>query len=206
MNGTMQMLGIIVDGHWRLGIGDHNVIGWSTVAAYLIAAWLCGAYARRADRISPVVRFRWHRSFWWSLAAVMLLMGINKQLDLQNWLTAVGRQLARTQGWHDQRRTIQIWFVAGIASISLILLTWLGWAFRRDWRQHGLALFGIVSLVTFVMVRAASFHHVDEFLSWRPAGVKFRWMLEIGGIACVGTSALIGILRCAKQAAGATNS
>jgi hypothetical protein len=201
-----QILGVIVNGHWRPGIGDPTFMGWLTVAGYLIAAGLCGACAWRAERVSPADQFRQHRVFWWGLAVFMLLMGINKQLDLQSWFTAVGKQLAQTQGWYSQRRTFQMWFTASIAISGLILLMWLGWIFRRLWRQHGLALFGIVFLVTFIIIRAASFHHVEEFLDWQPAGFRMNWVLEIGVIACIGTSALISILRRTRKTSKTTKS
>ena len=86
----------------------------------------------------------------------------------------VGKQLAKTEGWYAQRRTFQMWFVAGIAISGLLLLMRLGWTFRRVWRQYGLALFGIVFLVTFVIVRAASFHRVERFLGWQPAGFRLN--------------------------------
>ena len=201
-----QILSVIVNSHWRPVIGDHTFMRWLTVAGYLIAAGFCGACAWRAERVSPADQLRQHRAFWCGLAAFMLLMGINKQLDLQSWFTAVGKQLAQAQGWYSQRRTFQMWFTAGIAISGLILLMWLGWTFRRLWRQYGLALFGIVFLVTFIIIRAASFYHVEEFLGWQPAGFRMNWVLEIGSIACIGASALISILRQARKTSKTTNS
>ncbi len=205
-SGMTQILGVMVNGHWRPGIGDPTLIGWLTVAGYLIAAGFCGACAWRADRVSLADRFRQHRVFWWGLAVIMLLMAINKQLDIQSWFTMVGKQLAKAGGWYSLRRTFQIWFIAGIALSGLIFLMWLSWTFRLRWRQYGLALFGIVFLVSFVIIRAASFHHVEQFLGWQSAGFRMNWILEIGGIACVGTSALISILSGARKTTKTTNS
>jgi hypothetical protein len=180
-------------------------MGWTIAAAYLVAAGLCAAYARRADRVCAADRFRLHRPFWWTLAAIMLLLGINKQLDLHTLLTSVGRQLARSQGWYTHRQTFQMWFVAGIAIAGLILLIWLGWTFRRMRRQYALPLFGILFLFAFVVVRAASFHHVDAILGWRPGGVRMYWVLELGGIACIAAAALMGIFRCCRPTAKTTH-
>ena len=201
----MQILSIIVNGHWRPGIGDPTIMGWTIAVAYLVAAGLCAAYARRPERVCAAARFGLHRPFWWALAAIMLLLGINKQLDLHTLLTTVGRQLARPQGWYTHRERFQLWFVAGIAIGGLILLIWLARTFRRAWRQYVLPLFGIVLLFAFVLTRAASFHHVDAILGWRPGGVRMYWVLELGGIVCVGASALMGILRRCGQTAKVTN-
>ncbi len=195
----MQILGVIVNGHWRPGIGDPTIMGWLAAVAYLTAAGLCGAYARRADRISATDRFGLHRPFWWSLAVIMLLMGVNKQLDIQSWFALVARRVALAQGWYSQREAFRIWVVAELALAGIVLLTWLGWALRRVWRQYALTLLGIALLAAFVVVRAAPMDHVEKSLGWWPAGTLMNWILEIGGIACVGISALAGVLRCREQ-------
>ena len=197
----MRILSIMVNGHWQPGIGDPTIMGWTIAVAYLAAAGFCAAYARRADRISATDRFHLHRPFWWTLAAIMLLLGINKQLDLQILLTSVGRQLARTQGWYSHRQTFQMWFVVGISVLGLLMLTWLGWTFRRVRRQYAVPLCGIIFLFAFVVVRAASFNHVDAILGRRPGGARMYCVLELGGIVCVGAAALMGILRCCRQTA-----
>jgi len=49
---------------------------------------------------------------------------------------------------------------------------------------------GLVFLLTFIVVRAISFHHVDMFLRSRIAGVKLNWFLELTGIFLVLLAAL----------------
>jgi hypothetical protein len=46
---------------------------------------------------------------------------------------------------------------------------------------------GLGFLMTFVAVRAASFHHVDQWL--RHGVVRLNWALELGGIALIAFSA-----------------
>ena len=41
----VQILGIIVNGHWMTGIGDPTFKGWLITAAYLIASRLVGISA-----------------------------------------------------------------------------------------------------------------------------------------------------------------
>lgn len=197
----MQILSVIVNGHWRPGIGDPTFMGWLITAAYLIASGLCGVCAWRTDRISPIYRSRHHCAFLWCLAMAMLLMGVNKQLDFQCWIIAVGKEMALAQGWYSQRRIFQMWLIAGIMISGLILLIWLGWKLKRLWRQYGLALFGILLLITFVIIRAAPLSHVAEFRSWQPVGGVINSILELTGIGLVGISALMGIIRSTKQAA-----
>ena len=201
----IRILSVIVNGHWRPGIGDPTFIGWLITAAYLTTSVFCGICARRTDRISLISRSRHHRLFWWSLAVIMLMMGINKQLDLQCLFIAIIKKMAINQGWYSQRRIFQMWFVAGIAIFGLVLLTWLGWKLKRLWRQYGLALFGILLLITFVTIRAAPLNRVAGFPCWQPVMGLINSILELAGIALVGISALMSIYRGTTQAAKITD-
>jgi hypothetical protein len=89
----------IRDGQWRPGIGDPTPLGWATVVAYLAASWAC-CRAAAAERRSAHRGRNSTRPFWSSLGLLLLLLGLNKQLDLQSALTAFGRRLAREQGWY----------------------------------------------------------------------------------------------------------
>lgn len=191
----VRILCVIVNGNWKPGIGDPTLIGWLITAAYLITFVLCGICAWRADRISPISRSRHYRIFWWSLAVIMLIMGINKQLDLQCLFIAVIKKMAVNQRWYSQRQIIQVWFIAGMVIFGLILLTWLGWKFRRLWRQCGFALFGILLLITFIAIRVAPLNLIAEFRNWQPALGVINFVLELAGIGLVGISALMGIIR-----------
>jgi hypothetical protein len=192
----MRFLGVIVNGRWQPGIGDPSFMGWLITAAYLIVSFFCGIYARRTYRICSV-KFGRHRIFWWSLAAVMLLMGINKQLDFQCLLISIIKKMAQNQQWYSQRQILQVWFIVGVAIFGLILLIWLGWEFRRFWRQYGLVLLGILLLITFIIIRAAPVHYLNKFIGWQP-GVVINSVLEISGIVLIGISALMGIIRRTK--------
>jgi len=206
IRGMVRILSVIVNGHWRPGIGDPTFMGWLITAAYLIVSVLCGVCAWRTDRISPISRFRHHCAFWWCLAVAMLLMGINKQLDIQCLFIAVIKKIALNQGWYSQHQTLQVWFIACIAIFGLVLLIWLGWKLKGLWRQYGLALFGILLLITFVIIRAAPLNHVAGFYGWQPVIGLINSILELAGIGLVGISALMGIYRGTKQAAKITES
>jgi hypothetical protein len=132
-------------------------------------------------------------------------MGVNKQLDFQCWIIVVGKELALAQGWYSQRRIFQMWFIVGVAISGLILLIWLGWKLKRQWRQYGLALVGILLLITFVAIRAAPLDQVAGFRGWQPAMRLINTILELAGIGLVGISALMGIYRVTKQAAKITD-
>jgi hypothetical protein len=112
-------------------------------------------------------------------------LGINKQLDLQSALTEAGRVLARYQGWFEQRQLVQLAFIALVAIICLIAaITLLLWT-RGAPIPTRLALMGTTMVLGFVLIRAASFHHVDQFIGQRILGLRWNWILEMSGISLV---------------------
>lgn len=195
----MHITASIVNVELKLGSSDPTIMEWLTAAAFIVAALLCGAYALCAESTTPSHKLRRHRAFWWSLAVILLLLGINKQLDLQSWLTAAGRQMARNQGWYSHRRNLQILFVASFTSVGFVIVMLAGWKMRHTWRQSWLALLGVMALMAFVIVRASSFHYLDQILILQPAGFSLRTILELGGIGCIGISAAGGLTHYRKK-------
>jgi hypothetical protein len=67
-------------------------------------------------------------------------------------------------------------------------------ALRRLVQEHGsdlrLPLVGVFVVTSFVVIRAASFHHVDAFLHSRVADFRMNWLLELGGIGIIMVGAL----------------
>ncbi len=185
------MFGVTVNGRWHPGIGDPTVLGWVTVAAYLLAAVGCTMAARREPKLGPVDRdgVRVYSRFWLVLAVLLVALGINKQLDLQTFVTQVGRDLLRESGLYQDRRGLQVVFISAVALTCLIGLFGFSWAARRRLRTRWPAVAGMIFILGFVTIRAASFHHIDAFLGGRIGGMKWNWILELGGISAVAVSA-----------------
>jgi len=177
-------------GHWRPTIGDPSLMGWFTVGAYVAGAILAFWAARPhpANDRRPVV-------FWGAVGLLMVLLAINKQLDLQTLLTEIGRQTARYQGWMEQRRSVQFWFIVGFSILATA--GFLGFVFfMRNWfRRFMLAFIGLFVLLSFIIIRAASFHHVDQFLNVRILHLRMNWILELSGIFIVLAAAVADIRR-----------
>jgi cytochrome bd-type quinol oxidase subunit 2 len=176
-------------GHWSPGIGDPGLMGWLTVAAYFLAAWLCWR-ARHAALESARPAARQSAMLWALFAVGLVLLGLNKQLDLQSAITEMGRMLARSQGWYANRRPVQMAFIAAVALSATLGFALLLLAARQELRRMLLALTGIAGLGCFIVIRAASFHHVDQFIHFSIAGLRMNWLLELGGIGLVVLGAL----------------
>lgn len=167
-------------GTWSPGIGDPTVGGWLTVILYFVAAW-------RAFRTRRwlAVRARSERRTWWILGVLLVALGINKQLDLQSALTEFGRMLATEQGWYERRGEVQRTFIVVIALLFGAGMVGLVLAMRRAPKPTRVAVGGLCLVFAFVVIRAASFHHVDYFLRSVWLGVRVNWVLEIAGILII---------------------
>jgi hypothetical protein len=219
-------------GDWSPGIGDPTITGWVTVVAYFVGSYLCWL-AFRVERVrrgrpgnGPSaflnglgILFRGLRkrgpgvpaqdkvpALWAGLALMLLLLGLNKQLDLQTLFTDIGRLMAKDEGWYADRRFFQLVFIVALACAGVVVMRGL-WRFARGHlRDMRLALMGAVGLTCFVAIRAASFHHFDIFIGSEVAGLTFNAILEIGAISliCVGAARQIFGLAAAPEPVRAT--
>ena len=182
-------------GSWSPQIGDPSVMGWLTVLLYFYAAHRCFRLARNravklVDRETTV---------WWLFALALAALGINKQLDLQTALTEIGRILAHKQGWYEERRAVQAGFIGLVGLLGVVSSAGLLLVTKNLPTATRAAIAGGVSLVAFIAVRAASFHHVDRLIGQRLFGMKFNWVLEIGSISMIIAATYFRALGPARQ-------
>ena len=167
------------NGRWHAGIGDASIFGWVTVLVYLLATFCCIVKAKDSKK------FGGNYQFWLYLGVFLLLLGINKQLDLQSWLTEVVKDSAHAHGWYKHRRPVQVIFITLLGLSVLIALMSLRLFLANSWRHNKLTWVGIILLGTFIVMRAASFHHFDIFINRPILGVKINVMFEIGAILLI---------------------
>jgi hypothetical protein len=175
---------------WRPGIGDPSPMGWLTVVAYVLVSLLSLKAAQRYHSDSDTGQDRLRRRMWLGVASLMSFLGINKQLDLQSLFTEMGREIAFKGGWYSQRRSVQFVFVVAVAAIGIAGFIFIMRKTHSILRERKLLLFGLSFLISFIIIRAASFHHVGTLFASRILGLRINWILELGGIAFIGLSAL----------------
>jgi hypothetical protein len=162
---------------------DRTTLAWIVVVLYFVTAgtsfWAGGSAESR------------ERHFWVATGVLLVLLGLNKELDLQAVLTQQARALVRHLGLYEERRLMQGVFLL-LLTVSGLLAAYLlrGWL-RRPSKPAKAAAVGIVLLFAFVVMRAASFHHVDHWVTIDIAGLRSGWWFELAGIAVIGISAAI---------------
>lgn len=178
--------------------GDPGLLGWSTFGAYLCVALLCWLTARAAKHRPKACETA---QIWFALALGLLLLGLNKQMDLQTWVIWIGEQISRQLNIYDQRRLIQavFFFILSLAGIGVLTL---GICYLKgQWVRHSLVLLGAAGLAVFVILRVGNFNHVLAPL-WRVIPFQTRHdpahFLELFSVALIGLGALQALITCLK--------
>lgn len=174
-------------GKWQASIAHADMADWVTVAAYLLAAILCS----RAGRHAWLRRNSREKIFWRFTAILFVFLGINELLDLQTLLTMVGRAHAKANGWYPDHRKIQYIFVVALAIGAVLFGAAILWLTRRTHYGVRLALGGLVFIGLFILLRAASFHHLDDILGRGATDFPLGSIQEMAGILLVSAAALL---------------
>lgn len=169
---------------WSPGVGDPTVWGWLTVANYIIAFYLVARASRNDWR---------NANFWICISALMLVLCINKQLDLQSLLTEIGRKLAYRYDWYQDRRYFQGLFIKTITVMLFIIISIAFIVMRKSQKTIIGAMIGMTLLASFVAARAASFHHMDHTLTITFTALKLHHILENIGIFLVSINAALAV-------------
>jgi hypothetical protein len=171
-------------GRWSPGIGDPSLGGWLTVVAYAGAALLCLHVLGSRQHVPAT-----ERTIWRVLSGSLVLLGINKQLDLQTALTEAGRITFRAFGWFAYKAYAQLAFIIMVALGAGLSATWLLRRARETPVPTRVAVLGFALVLSFVGIRAASFHHIDRFIGIQVGGARMNWILELGGLTVLGVAA-----------------
>ncbi len=203
VSASFALLAHGADGRWHPGIGDPTFIGWFTVAAYFAAAYFCFQAMRAAQALARKLEPKSKNqaaderalSRLWGLSTLTMgLLGINKQLDLQSWFTQTLRDMAFDQGWYENRRTYQMLFIVCIGLLGVLVTGGLAYTLRRVLSRAKWTVVGLALICCFVVIRAASFHHVDLLLGLQLGQLRLNALVELTGIATVALGARGGLL------------
>ena len=130
------------------------------------------------------------RTVWLITAGTLLLLGAAKWLRMQEAMTEVGRNLIRSGGWYAEHREVQAvaaFLIAGI-SVAAAFLLWR--CLRGVPPKLAIACATLGLLLTFIAVRAASIHDVDQWVTASYAGMRQGWWVELAALLVIAVTAL----------------
>jgi hypothetical protein len=192
-----------VVGNWWRDFGDNDAVGWAITVAYFVVAALCFRAARAVRRntacadnpvpgtpgeLGPSVPDRSRARDWAIIGTGILLLGLNKQLDLQILARDSGIALVRALGFDAQRRWVGRLMFLCLSAAVLAVLARSAAHLRRARRRHNLTLAGLALLACFLIVRAAGYQPYLRDLNLRFKDV-LHLVFELGGLVLVGLSA-----------------
>ncbi len=158
---------------------------WMTVAACLLAA----AMSMRAAALRSSAATERH--FWQFAAGLLVFLAINELLDLHTLLTIAGRAHAKAFGWYGAHREAQYAFVIALSGAAAMAGLAILWLTRRADYAVRIAVVGLAFIGLFALLRAASFHHLDDLLGGGTSRFDWSSVPEIVGIAVVAYAAAI---------------
>jgi hypothetical protein len=171
---------------WRPGFNDPDPLGLVTFAAYGVATVLCIRAALRRDESPPVQQ---SKRAWLLFGLVLGFVGLNEQLDLQTLLIQWGRQTAEIHGWYEKRRMVQHAFMVTFSAAVVAGALLVGRQFWTFVKTQWLAVAGAMAVIGYVLVRDASFNHIDDRQgSWWNLKDSLR-VGELAGVTAIGIAA-----------------
>jgi hypothetical protein len=141
--------------------GDPTVFGWTIFVLYFVAAYSC--FRRRA----AVPKVHQHeRLIWVFITVSCVILGLNKQLDLQSMLIDMGRDGLRSLDLYEFKRPLQYSFMAAL----LLGLLAIGVVAVRELRFASVhartATLGLGIVFAYVLLRASRFQKVALDSTW----------------------------------------
>lgn len=174
---------------WSPGFGDTDQLGIFLTLLYATAAVLVAVVAFRGRVAGSEARLE--RRLWGIAAATLLVLALNKQLDLQNFITATGRCMSHEQGWYSLRRTYQREMVMGLLLFGVIATAVSVLAFRRILGRNWMLILGMSGLLAFVLIRAISFNHMDSLLGRQLAAARSYRLIETVALLVIIAASLV---------------
>jgi hypothetical protein len=179
------MSGWIHETGWAPGFNDPTLLGWATTAGYLFAVALGFILMARAKKnASPISRF------WSVFSVVFLLLGLNKQLDLQTLLLKTASEIASSLGFYEMRHLIRVGFVTLAGIFVLAGFLWL-FAKRRVFLPRDPFLWIAIGLVfVFVLIRTSAFDGILRLTGLGLERNRGAHHLELAGVICLNAALL----------------
>jgi len=197
----LSALKAIILYQWKPRMGDPSLSGWVITIAYFCVFLLCltsGLLVRSSERRLASGQ---RAGLWYIFSGIMLVFGINKQLDLQTLLMQVGSRLAKVQGWYELRRAVQFLFIVVLFVVFVLFIIFVWRKLRGNWKYFTVAPFGILIVLVWVMVRAALMQHIDftVFHTYVHGHGRVNHLIEFGGVVLTGLGAFIALVRSRKN-------
>ncbi len=150
--------------------------------AYLLTAGICFRAARTVSG---------GRSLWLMITSILLILAIDRMIGIHNWISNAARQVARQEGYYENRYPIQKAIIATVLFCGLFAGAFVFRLLRRRNWQQKVGVAGMIAVLCVALVRVVSYHRLDDYVEMHVLGVQLVFWLEYAAIIPV---ALAGFL------------
>lgn len=168
---------------WKFGIGDPTFEGWAISLLYLLTAILSFRKYKSHHRQN-----RPDYQLWGIISFLLFFLSLNKQLDLQTIVSDVGRWIAINLEMMEQRHIFKRVFILSIFILGLIISVLLRKNIYNFIRSEKVTFLGMLTLLTFIFLRATSFHIFSDSFNGILLNLHFFQIMEISAIAIIAIS------------------
>jgi len=132
---------------------DPTAIAWACAFAYVAAGALCSVAGRRSAM---------DRGIWIALGVFLVLLGLNKQLDLHTLFVHAGRDAARVLGFYNYKRQIEELFFILVTMGIMAALAYQRRRLAAFARAHRAVGLGLALIAVYTVTRFATIMHLAE--------------------------------------------
>jgi len=182
-----------LEGYWIVNRGDPTVIGWFITLFYFFV-FATSFYLLK--KITPNISNNEYMWFWYGVTILIILLGINKQLDIQMLFADFARLYAKVIGIFENRKPFQHKIISFLTTIGISIFSVMIYKFWYAPKRMWLALIGFCILFSFPIIRLVSLHSIESLLSISVLYIKIVDVIEILGITIVLIAIILNYSSC----------
>lgn len=165
---------------------DNTAIGWCITGLYFISAlYITRKILITRKRFTNRKDQRVNYFTWFLVIACLLFLGINKQLDFQSTLIAYGRVFTNTYGLSEFKRQIQLGFIIFLLLNCFIASIFIFRSKNIFFSDLKYLYLGLTILLSYIIIRAITINHADDFFGWTLYKLSYVWILELLGLLII---------------------
>lgn len=184
------------EGYWINKRGDPTVIGWFITLFYFFV-FATSLYLLK--KTTPNILDNKYIWFWYGVTILIILLGINKQLDIQMLFADFARLYAKVSGIFENRKPFQHKILSFLTTIGISIFSVTIYKLWNAPKRMWLALIGFCILFSFPIIRLISLHSIEALLSISVLNIQVVDVIEILGIILVLIAIILNYSSCKKS-------
>lgn len=160
---------------WWLRLGDPGITGLGMTALYFVVVFFMFRHLFSLPAGGE-------RSMWGVASVIVLLLALNKQLDLQHYMNKVGYCTFYRSGMMSEKDAAQSDFGALVLLLAAIGTAALIWIFRRHLAANLPLIAGLALIALYLAMQVSRFEHLAGGLLQRLAQLRVHRIIEAAGL------------------------